>query len=979
MASRAAIVLSGGGAKGDFEVGAVRALYDLGVVPRILVGTSVGALNAVKLAEGEDPADPTRGLPGLERIWSGLRVDEDMSVPAAWLSDPDLDPAVVAALTGTGEFGNIGATAPAPPLPGDTSPAVVSYFFNAAGWLFTDGRKLLESLKKISQATHIFSLDPIRPRLRTSLDPAKVAEWGQRGGRLALATVSMDSGRLRYVTETGALLERDLSTPVSDRGKVAPECQPLADKIAGLDTQIRDLQKDLADAGDKATVTRAINRLRFQQRQLLEDLAACGARHPVPAVVELPAAALASAAIPVVFGLEQLAGELYADGGVREVIPIQAAVTLGADEVWAVSASTIGVAPASYQGATMADLSARVLDLFLGEIVADDLRPTGGAPVRLIAPDLEVHGLRTIDPGLMQINRDYGYMRAADVFGGAQVGGQLWTSATEIARARIEIWERENTQVGQGDARYPGRPAPAADPSMAPRTAELKAALGVLLDARRALGGKMPADVDRWRTELERHRWSPPDLDTLAAEFVSQTLPFDAATGQTRQVAVTMRNTGQQTWTSGRGFKLGALETADWGTARVALPNAVPPGGQVTFTFQITAPSLPAAYGWQMLQEGVTWFGDTTPRAVIAAPDTPVRFGAQLALRHHATGRALHSHQVNYTHPGTSGQQQVTCYAGLDANNEWLVKPAHGQPAGSRAGNPVAHGDIVRLEHVGTRRNLHSHTGFPSPLTGQQEVTCFGEKGIGDGNDDWRVEVESGGVWSAGSRVRLIHVPTNVALHSHQGHADPTLTSGQQEVTGYAGRDFNDWWSASDLRAHDARFVSQVVPQSIVAGQPADVSVTMANTGTRVWTPQDRYRLGSQQPQDNLTWAIGRIEVPHVVAPGEQVTLAFRITAPTAYGPTPFQWKMLQEGVEWFGDLTSPVQVLVAHDSGPTTVPDVGGLPRVPAAQAIRAADLIPRHLGSSAAAAEVRQQSPAAGDVVPRGTTVTLTMSSTV
>jgi predicted acylesterase/phospholipase RssA len=48
-----AIVLAGGGAKGSFEVGAVRYLYDQGIRPNILCGTSVGAINAAKLAEGQ--------------------------------------------------------------------------------------------------------------------------------------------------------------------------------------------------------------------------------------------------------------------------------------------------------------------------------------------------------------------------------------------------------------------------------------------------------------------------------------------------------------------------------------------------------------------------------------------------------------------------------------------------------------------------------------------------------------------------------------------------------------------------------------------------------------------------------------------------------------------------------------------------------------------------------------------------------------
>lgn len=64
---KVALVLSGGGAKGCFEVGAVKRLWEEGFRPDIITGVSVGALNGAKLAEG---------LPGsanaLETIWEQL-------------------------------------------------------------------------------------------------------------------------------------------------------------------------------------------------------------------------------------------------------------------------------------------------------------------------------------------------------------------------------------------------------------------------------------------------------------------------------------------------------------------------------------------------------------------------------------------------------------------------------------------------------------------------------------------------------------------------------------------------------------------------------------------------------------------------------------------------------------------------------------------------------------------------------------------
>ncbi|TML78074.1 MAG: hypothetical protein E6G04_08615, partial [Actinobacteria bacterium] len=49
-----AFVLSGGGVLGAVQVGQLRALIEAGVVPDVLIGTSVGALNAAAIA-----ADPT--------------------------------------------------------------------------------------------------------------------------------------------------------------------------------------------------------------------------------------------------------------------------------------------------------------------------------------------------------------------------------------------------------------------------------------------------------------------------------------------------------------------------------------------------------------------------------------------------------------------------------------------------------------------------------------------------------------------------------------------------------------------------------------------------------------------------------------------------------------------------------------------------------------------------------------------------------
>lgn len=105
--------------------------------------------------------------------------------------------------------------------------------------------------------------------------------------------------------------------------------------------------------------------------------------------------------------------------------------------------------------------------------------------------------------------------------------------------------------------------------------------------------------------------------------------------------------------------------------------------------------------------------------------------------------------------------------------------------------------------------------------------------------------------------------------------------------------------------------VAQSVPTYMEAGSSYLVSITMQNNGDNTWTAADQYRLGAQNPGDNFTWGMHRVDVPQSVEPGQQVTFDYYVTAPSSAGFYNFQWRMVQDGVEWFGDYTSNVQVEV--------------------------------------------------------------------
>src|SRR3989442_12409793 len=69
------LVLSGGGAKGAWEAGGAATLGRGGLAPRLVAGSSAGALNAAMLADGR--------LDRLEALWRSLRREQGYTLRAS--------------------------------------------------------------------------------------------------------------------------------------------------------------------------------------------------------------------------------------------------------------------------------------------------------------------------------------------------------------------------------------------------------------------------------------------------------------------------------------------------------------------------------------------------------------------------------------------------------------------------------------------------------------------------------------------------------------------------------------------------------------------------------------------------------------------------------------------------------------------------------------------------------------------------------
>ena len=121
---------------------------------------------------------------------------------------------------------------------------------------------------------------------------------------------------------------------------------------------------------------------------------------------------------------------------------------------------------------------------------------------------------------------------------------------------------------------------------------------------------------------------------------------------------------------------------------------------------------------------------------------SPLCYGMQIRLRHLKTDRLLFSLDRYFDHANSSNQQMVVATRALESGTLWLVKPRHESAGQVANGTPVRRGELIRLEHVLTRRNLHSHPNIPAPKDKtQQEVTACGDGGFCDTNDDWILEL----------------------------------------------------------------------------------------------------------------------------------------------------------------------------------------------------------------------------------------------
>jgi predicted acylesterase/phospholipase RssA len=438
---KTALVLGGGGALGDFELGVLQYLYQYNIRPQIICGTSVGAINAAKLAEGEGtPQETDRGFKGLQNIWlQNMNSPADMYVkePAFAALPDDIQNTILSQLAQSAAAG-----------------VIFGGLFTSILALFGFGSSDSDKVQAFLNSSALYNLSPIESLARQRLNPALI---GGSGIKLRMATVSLESGTLKYATESGAI--------VLDGEMPDPSVQP--------------------------------------QPGLIFD------------------GMLGSAAIPGFFKMRKIGNENFVDGGIRVNVPIKAALDLGATEIFAILPDPPLSLDPSYDTKTFVDIWERAPDIMLDQQRRDQLFPRNGLGARLvkiIAPGVQVHGSRDIDPGLIRINSSYGYMKAYD-----NLSQQLEPNARPVLMAlsdliagkRRDIWNLEvklgyeffNRQSFISQNNSGGVQSEESTIKIdLPALRSLKNQLEGYVQCRRSIAAQsLPSDADSWWLSWEQH------------------------------------------------------------------------------------------------------------------------------------------------------------------------------------------------------------------------------------------------------------------------------------------------------------------------------------------------------------------------------------------------------------------------------------------------------------------------------------------
>ena len=199
----------------------------------------------------------------------------------------------------------------------------------------------------------------------------------------------------------------------------------------------------------------------------------------------------------------------------------------------------------------------------------------------------------------------------------------------------------------------------------------------------------------------------------------------------------------------------------------------------------------------------------------------------------------------------------------------------------------------------------------PNPMNAGQAYSLTWTRN--DSNIDYvsyQCTPASAGGYSASGSLNWNQSVNGIAQAAWAGISSQCAWAGY-DINGEEVFSFTEFANTINAPTNGAGYFNQSIPGSVTAGQSFTISINMYNSGNTTWSPGGSYSLGSQNPQDNNTWGLSRISVGGSIAPGASKNFTATVTAPSTPGNYNMQWRMVQDGVEWFGGLSDNAVIQV--------------------------------------------------------------------
>ena|GEM_PF-2875790 len=322
--------------------------------------------------------------------------------------------------------------------------------------------------------------------------------------------------------------------------------------------------------------------------------------------------------------------------------------------------------------------------------------------------------------------------------------------------------------------------------------------------------------------------------------MVSNTFPTTMLPGQKYNVQIVVKNTGSETWTAAKNYKLAPVGYSDpFHKYKLVLSPSdnIQPGQTKTFTYSMIAPVTPGTYtsDWQMYVEGTVWFGQSIVKQIIVENSTK---SASIVSDNFPTtllpGQSYHV-KIVVKNTGTDN---------WTASKNYKLAPVGYNDPFNKYKLILSSSDNIKPGQTKT----FAYT-IKAPLTPGTYTT------------DWQMYQE-GLLWFGQSVVKqiIVGIPPRSSL-----------------------------------------IVSNNIPTTMVRGRKYNVQIVVKNTGTDTWTAAKNYKLapvGYSDPFHNYKLVLSSNDK---ILPGQTKAFTFSMKAPSSKGTFTSDWQMYVEKTAWFG------------------------------------------------------------------------------